>query len=158
MNGRLFLIRTFIIIGILVLSIRLFSLQVIEEEYKVAAENNIVQKITEYPYRGYIYDRNNELIVQNEPVYDLSIIPREMDLTDSGKVKSLLNLSQDDFLARYQKARRYSKYLSSIFDEMIPNDVFAQIQDRLVDLKGFNVSTRTVRAYNHQSLANVLGY
>lgn len=158
MNNRTFIIQGIIVLIGLIFSIRLFSIQVLEDEYKLAAENNIIQKIVDYPFRGLIYDRRGELLVYNTPVYDLMIVPKEVDLADSTALMKLLDIDHKSFSAKYQKAKRYSSILASKFMEQIPNDVFAQIQDQLVMFSGFYVLPRTVRGYKQNILANTLGY
>jgi penicillin-binding protein 2 len=44
---------------------------VIEKGYQSQADNNVILKVTQYPHRGQIYDRNGKLIVINAPVYDI---------------------------------------------------------------------------------------
>ncbi|MFZ9045535.1 MAG: penicillin-binding protein 2 [Cyclobacteriaceae bacterium] len=158
MNSRVLLIRIFLITIVLVLIGRLFMIQIVDTKYRAAAQSNILHKIVEYPYRGMIYDRNNRLLTQNEPVYDVMIIPKELTLEDSIEIKELFQITQKEFITKYQKARRYSQILPSLFIDKLSNTEFARIQDRLIKLDGFIVQPRTVRSYDHQSLANVLGY
>ena len=158
MNGRSFIIQGLILFIALVFSIRLFSIQVIDDDYKLAAQNNILQKIIDYPFRGLIYDRDGDLLVYNTPVYDLMIVPKEVDLADSSDIMRLLEIDHETFEAKYQKARRYSSILSSKFVEQIPNEDFAKIQDQLVKYPGFYPLPRTVRGYEKDILANTLGY
>ena len=158
MNGRSFIIQGLILFIALVFSIRLFSIQVIDDDYKLAAQNNILQKIIDYPFRGLIYDRDGDLLVYNTPVYDLMIVPKEVDLADSSDIMRLLEIDHETFEAKYQKARRYSSILSSKFVEQIPNEDFAKIQDQLVKYPGFYPLPRTVRGYEKGILANTLGY
>lgn len=158
MTGRGLVIQIFILIIALVFSIRLFSIQVLDDEYKLAAENNIVQKIVDYPYRGLIYDRDSSLLVYNTPVYDLMVVPKEVDLEDSTQLCQLLEIDHETFLTKYQKAKRYSSILASKFVEQIPNEMFARIEDKLVSFNGFYVLPRTVRGYQDSLLANTLGY
>ena len=76
-------IRRFIIIGgvifvILIYVVRLFFLQLVNVEYKASADNNAFLKKTLYPARGVIYDRNDKLLVYNQPAYDVMLIMREI--------------------------------------------------------------------------------
>ncbi|WP_258100392.1 penicillin-binding transpeptidase domain-containing protein [Marinoscillum pacificum] len=158
MNARSFIIQGLILFIALVFSIRLFSIQVIDDDYKLAAQNNILQKIVDYPFRGLIYDRDGDLLVYNTPVYDLMIVPKEVDLEDSTAIMELLEIDHATFEAKYDKARRYSSILSSKFVEQIPNEDFARIQDQLVKYSGFYPLPRTVRGYEKSILANTLGY
>lgn len=158
MSSRSIIIQAIILVTALVFSIRLFSIQVVNDDYKLAAQNNIVQKIVEYPYRGLVTDRDDNLIVYNTPVYDLMIVPKEVNLEDSARISTLLEIDHQTFITKYSKARKYSTILASKFIEQIPNEDFARIQDQLVDFPGFYVLPRTVRAYPENTLANALGY
>jgi len=76
--------RGYIIQGIFVLiaiifSVRLFSLQVLDDSYKTAANNNIIQEEIEYPFRGLMYDRNGEILVANKAIFDLLVIPAQIN-------------------------------------------------------------------------------
>ena len=63
---------------VLVFIIRLFYLQVIDQSTKDQADNNALVKQTVYPSRGLIYDRNGELLVFNQPIYEITMVMREM--------------------------------------------------------------------------------
>ncbi|MEQ8241724.1 MAG: penicillin-binding transpeptidase domain-containing protein [Cyclobacteriaceae bacterium] len=156
--SRSIIIQCIIVLVALVFSIRLFSIQVVNDEYKQAAQNNIIQKIVEYPYRGLIYDRDDKLLVVNTPVFDLMLVPKEFNLKDSTRLMSLLNLDHADFEAKYNKAKRYSSILATKFIEQIPNKEFARFQDALVSIDGVSVLPRTVREYPRKALPSALGY
>ena len=68
-------LQILIIVISTVLIIQLFSLQVINKEESEIVGKASVQKIYNFPERGYIYDRNDKLIVSNEPYYDILIVP-----------------------------------------------------------------------------------
>ena len=158
MNEQALIIRGVIILIVLILVVKLFSIQVSSVEYKLAAENNFRQRRVEYPYRGLIRDRNQELIAFNAPIYNLMITPRNFDLQDSARLISLLSLAEGEFQEKYRKAANYAYSRASSFEEKIPPDQFAAIQDELSTIKGVYVETRTNRSYAIQSLGNTLGY
>ncbi len=158
MKEQPLIIRFIVIFLIGGLIVRLFFLQVLADDYKLAAENNIVQKIIEYPYRGLIFDRNNNLIAHNDPIYDLMVVPKEVDLRDSTTVISLLGLKPGEYTERIRKAKRYSSLLPSTFDTQISPVQFAKIQDQIGKVRGFYVRTRTYRSYNYSTMSNALGY
>jgi penicillin-binding protein 2 len=148
----------FILTGVIFL-IRLFYLQVLDDSYKQAASANAVQRIIDYPYRGSLYDRNNKLLVYNIPVFDILVVPKELDKNlDTLAVCRLFRMSKEDFIAKMKEAKSYSRFKPSPFVKQLGQEDFAAIQDRLAQFKGFIVSPRTVRGYPHQSMANVLGY
>lgn len=158
MNTRAVIIQAFIILTIIILTVRLFYIQIVDEQYQQTAESNIVSKIVNYPYRGLIYDRHGKLIVHNEPVYDLMIVPKEIELEDSTEICQLLGLSHQEFTQSYQKARRYSPILPSLLIGQLSNEDFAKIQDKIIQFDGLSIQPRTVRGYAHPSLSNALGY
>ena len=58
---------------------RYFFLQVIEnEKFEKKAGNNSLRKIILYPPRGIIYDRNYLPLVDNNPLYQMKIISKDM--------------------------------------------------------------------------------
>ncbi len=156
--NRGLIIQVFIVVIGLIFSIRLLSIQVFNEDYKLAAENNVIQKIIDYPYRGLVYDRNNSLLVFNTPVYDLMIVPKEAELQDSTQLCKLLHITHQEFIEKYDKAKSFSPILASKFMEQIPNNLFASIQDQLVSFPGFYALPRTVRDYSSPIMANTIGY
>ena len=58
---------------------KLFTIQIINHEYKLSAQNNVVREIIKYPERGWIYDRNNELLVSNQRAHDLMVVPYQIN-------------------------------------------------------------------------------
>ncbi|HQW23365.1 MAG TPA: penicillin-binding protein 2, partial [Bacteroidia bacterium] len=72
----------FIVVAIIYL-MRLFYIQVIDKSYELSANNNVLRLVIDYPSRGLIYDRNGKLLVFNEPVYDLMIIPKQAKDNDT---------------------------------------------------------------------------
>ena len=158
MSSRVFVIRAFILFVVITFSVRLFSIQILDENYKIAAENNVVQKIIQYPYRGLVYDAKDSLVVYNSPVFDLMVVPKEAKVEDTLKFCNLLGIEVEDFESKMEKARDYSSILASQFVEQVSNELFAVLQDQLVNYPGFYVLPRTIRSYETDGLANVLGY
>jgi penicillin-binding protein 2 len=150
---RFVLYGIFILIG-LILLVRLFSMQVLEDKYRESANANAIQKITIYPDRGLIFDRNKKLIVYNEPIYDLVVIPREAKLADTMAFCNLFGITKQDFRERIKSI----KAAEGVFVSQLSKVDFAKIQDKLIDFPGFYVSKRTVRVYTSQAMANALGY
>ncbi|MDN5203492.1 penicillin-binding protein 2 [Fulvivirgaceae bacterium BMA10] len=158
MNNRKYFIQlVFILVGSIFL-IKLFFIQVLDENYKLAAQDNVMRPIIEYPYRGVIYDRNGSLIVHNTPVYDIMVVPKEVEVTDTLALCNLLNIDKNDFIQKIEEARDFSFVQPSVFLKQVPNHEFAKIQDQLTNYRGFTIVARTIRNYPNQSLANALGY
>ncbi|MEK6477748.1 penicillin-binding protein 2 [Catalinimonas sp. 4WD22] len=157
-SNRKYIIRGAVVLIAVVFVIKLFSIQVLSTDYRNKAESNIVEKEIRYPFRGLVYDRNGKLIVFNAPVYDLEVIPKEVDLTDTLAFCELFDITKEDFVEKLQKAKQYSYVKPSVFIKQISNKTFATVQDYLINYPGFRIQARTNRAYTHRSLANALGY
>lgn len=136
---------------------RIFYLQVIDQNYKVSSQNNVLRFVTQYPARGSIYDRNGELLVFNEAAYDLMIIPRLAVVKDTLTFCKLLKIEQDVFVNRIAKARNYSSYKPSVFLEQISKEDYGYIVEKLYEYPGFFFQSRTLRKYPLPVAAHVLG-
>ena len=150
-------ISIFVLLG-LIYVIKLFSIQVSDQQYKTAAINNSLKEETIYPYRGVMYDRKGRLIVQNDPIFDVQIIPKDLEIYDTTQLLKLFNISKRELLDKIYLAKLYSYRKPSIFQKQLSKEELARIQTKLVNYKGLNISERTVRGYPHKTLAHVLGY
>jgi penicillin-binding protein 2 len=100
---RKILLPAIIITATVLLLIRLFYLQIVNDSFKLKSENNAIKIKYDYPERGYIYDRYGKLLVANQSSYDIMVIPREMKDTDTLEFCQLLNISKEYFIARIEK-------------------------------------------------------
>lgn len=93
--------------------LRLFYYQVIDDTYKIMADNNSQRTETLYPARGLIYDRNDKLLVDNQAAYDLLIIPDQVKKFDTLELISILDISKEYLEKGIQKCRSYARYKPS---------------------------------------------
>ena len=156
MRDKIFQIFVLLISGLLV--VKLFDLQIIKSSSSDFLDRASIQKVFEFPERGYIYDRNDKLIVSNEPYYDLMIIPRDIDLNDSIEVSKLLNIPIQTFNTKYNKSRIFSNVKPSVFMSGITKNEFALIQEQLWKYAGFFIQKNSKRKYNFKTASNILGY
>lgn len=157
---RKFIIGGFFCLVILIYLCRLFYIQVIDDKYKIDARNNALRYLTEYPVRGYIYDRNGKLLVFNEASYDLIVIPRETKGCDTMSLCDVLQITKQEYLKRIKKASQApnSPRKQSIFEKQMSAKTYAALQEKLYRYKGFFVQKRTVRKYPKPIAAHLLGY
>lgn len=158
MNRRAIIIKFIVWFAGLGLAVRLFYVQLIDANYQKAAQDNVVQKIIEYPYRGLILDRNENLLVYNTPVFDMMVVPREVVIPDTTRLLQMLQMTLEDFTKQMDKAKAFSRQLPSVLITQIPNEHLAAIQEDLIDFEGFYIQPRTVREYTQPILSHVLGY
>ncbi len=156
-NRKYIFMIVIILVGAVYVS-RLFAIQVLDSNYKLAAENNIIHRKVQYPFRGLILDRNGNILVENQAVFDVMVIPKEADTKQRDKFCSLFNIDTIYYNETLSKAQKYSYVKPSIFLKQLPIKEFATIEDHLVGFVGFYVSPRTVRSYPRASMASALGY
>jgi penicillin-binding protein 2 len=138
--------------------VRIFYIQVVEDRYKLSANNNVLRTITDYPARGLVYDRNGKLLVYNEAVYDVMVTPRQVKDIDTLSFCALLGITKEDFQKKMTKAKKYSRVKASVFEKQISAATYAVLQERLYKYKGFFVQPRTLRRYPELVSAHSLGY
>lgn len=158
LENRRYIIQGFFVLIGLVFLVRLFALQIVDDTYRSKAEGNIRQRIIQYPFRGLIYDRNEKLIVYNEPIYDLMVVPRDVHVADTAAFCKLFEITEEEFNEKLLEAKKYSRVKASTFLKKISHNDYARIQDQLYKYGGFYVNPRTVRKYTLPVLANELGY
>ncbi|MEQ8908981.1 MAG: penicillin-binding protein 2 [Vicingaceae bacterium] len=157
-SRRIVIAAIFLVVGFIYL-IRLFYVQVIDDHYKLDADNNVLRRIIKYPARGLIYDRNGELLVFNEAAYDLMVTPKQVQEDfDTLAFCKLLEIEKSRFVEKIKKAKAFSYYKSSVFEKEISAQSYAKIQEQLFNYPGFYVQTRTLRSYPQKTAAHVLGY
>ncbi|RKR15287.1 penicillin-binding protein 2 [Maribacter vaceletii] len=154
---RLLLSSLVILIGITFLG-RLSYLQIFSFSPDQIAEDPAIKTIYDYPERGYIYDRNGKLLVGNDPAYDVMVIPREVKPLDTLEFCSLLNLEKEKFIKQLRKARIYSPRLPSVLVHQLSKEDYGRLQEKMRKYKGFYIQKRSLRYYDTNSGANVLGY
>lgn len=147
----------FMLIGLLFIA-RLFSIQVLSDAYRIAAEKNIIQPVVEHPYRGVIYDRHGNFLAYNVPVYDLMVIPQKVKNLDKQAFCRDFGINTQAFERTLKRAQAYSYVKPSLFIKNISQEMWGKIQDHMVEYLGFFVKVRTVRRYPIATLANTLGY
>jgi penicillin-binding protein 2 len=151
------IIAIFLILGFIYI-LRLFFLQVLQNEYKLSADSNVLRYVTQYPARGLVYDRNGKLLVINEAAYDLLVLPKQVKAFDTTELCTLLKIDREDFRRRLLKARQHSMFKPSIFLEQISKEDFGYLEEKLYKFPGFYIQPRTLRSYPNPMAAHLLGY
>lgn len=160
LEKRKYVIGGFIVLIAIIYAIQLFSLQISDDKYKVYADNNAFLNKTIYPSRGLMYDRNGELIVYNQPAYDVMIIPRDVQGFDTIDFCRTLNISTEQLRKRFadmKAAVGYSSYTPQKLITHLSAQDYGRLQEKLYRYPGFFIQKRILRQYNHSTAANVLG-
>lgn len=160
--------RKYVIIGIiftvvLIYLVRLFSLQVLDNDYKRFADNNAFLKKIQYPSRGLIYDRNGKLMVYNQPAYDVMMIVREVQSFDTLDFCKTVGITRQQFDKRMEDMKNprlnpgYSSYTPQTFMTQLSAQDYGRLQEKLYRFPGFFIQNRMLRQYAYPVAANVLG-
>ncbi|MDR2087536.1 MAG: penicillin-binding protein 2 [Dysgonamonadaceae bacterium] len=158
------LIILFITLIVLIYIIRLFNLQVLNSDYKTWADSNAFLKKTLFPSRGVLYDRNDKLLVYNQPAHDIMVVMRETTSFDTLAFCKAINITPADFKKRISEIKNkflnpgYSSYTPQTFMSQLENKEYGVLQESIYKFPGFYIQNRTVRKYNYRNAAHLLGY
>jgi penicillin-binding protein 2 len=155
--------RKYIVMGIFIavsfiFIAKLFYIQIINKNYLLSAQNNVIRVITQYPARGLIFDRNGKLLVFNEAAYDLMIIPDQVRSFDTLELCELIGMDKDIFVKRLKSIREYSTRKASVFEKQLSKETYGYLQEKLFRYPGFYVQSRILRSYSYPIAAHTLGY
>lgn len=163
LEKRKYVLGGAVVLVVLVYLIRLFSLQIMSEDYKKNADSNAFLNKTQYPSRGVIYDRNGNLLVYNQPAYDVTLVMKEVGELDTLDLCNTLNITPEYLVRRMAeiKDRRsnpgYSPYTHQVFMTQLSAEECGVFQEKLFKFPGFYIQRRTIRQYTYNSAAHVLG-
>ncbi|EAW27352.1 cell elongation-specific transpeptidase of penicillin-binding protein 2 (peptidoglycan synthetase) [Alteromonadales bacterium TW-7] len=166
-EANLFARRAFVgfvfVLGLVaVLITNLYNIQVKDhQDYQTRSNDNRIKVIPIAPNRGLIYDRNGVLLAENKPVYNLEVIPEEVDNLEKSleQVSQLITITEQekqDFLKDIKNTRRFkSQVLKARLDEA---DV-ATFSVNQHKFPGFSIEARLARYYPFgDTLTHALGY
>jgi penicillin-binding protein 2 len=155
---RKYTIQGLFLVVCLILLAKLFYIQVVDDKYFLSAETNVLRKIYTFPARGVIFDRKGKVLVQNEPVYDLLVIPNQVKPFDTLDLCQTIGIDMVGFNKRFHKANTQSRYQPSIFEKQLSVQIYAALQEKLSRFPGFLVQNRTIRHYPDSVAGQFFGY
>ena len=164
LERRQFVIGGVAVFIVVVYIIRLFTLQITSEDYKKSADSNAFLKKVEFPSRGVITDRNGQLLVYNQPAYDIMVVMNEArDHLDTLGFCEVLGITRDEFDQRMatitdrSKNPGYSRFTQQLFMSQLSDKDFSVFQEKMYRFPGFYVQRRSIRQYQFPYAAHVLG-
>lgn len=161
-EGRGSIIKGVIVLTGLIMLLRVGYMQLLDQSYRIRAETATIEKQVVQPSRGLIYDRNEKLLVYNQPIYDLFVTYNLIDTAmDVNKMADILKISVRTFqenLNRDWSDVRFSKNVPFQFHDKIDPITYAQLQEIMHEYPGFSVQVRNVRGYEYPHAAHALGY
>ena len=136
--------------------IRLASLQLSGDSY--FNSDFAIQELSVYPERGLIFDRNGNLLVANQPSYELIIIPENTSEFDTISFANLIDMNPDELKKEINSSIAYSTKLPSVIKSQISKEKNAFLQEKIWLFEGFYLRKNSVRDYIKPFASNVIGY
>lgn len=144
--------------------IRLFTLQIMSDDYKKNADSNAFLKKVEFLARGVISDRNGKLLVYNQNAYDIMVVMNEeKGRLDTTEFCNSLGITKEFFIKRMEEIKDrnknpgYSRFTQQLFMSQLSEKEFSVFQEKIYRFPGFYVQRRSVRQYTMPYAAHVLG-
>lgn len=144
-----------------ILIAKLFSIQIIDDKYKLDADNNSMVYSVTYPTRGIIHDRNGNILVGNKVAYDIVVTPREVEEFDTLALAKALDVSPDfiyEKMAEYQKNRKRIGWQSVVMLKKVSQETYMHFAEIAYRFPGFKGQARSIREYPYNAGGNLLGY
>lgn len=159
-QSRRNVIRLIFVSMIVIIIIRLFTLQVFSSKYKIMADDQGMFRKVVYPDRGIIYDRKNRPILRNTIIYDLMVTPGKIRGTDTSMLCNILGIDTAEFRNRIITAIIKNKsYRPSIFEALLSEEKMAKLNENMYRFApGYYLQERPVRDYPYDAGGNILGY
>ena len=145
----------------LVLGARLWYLQVLTgQEYNLSAQATQTREIKIPAQRGVIYDRDGEILANNVPGLNVTVVPDELSREKMRELAEAVGADAKTALERYDSALYWGdRYSPILVKENAGRDAVTYVSERTEEFPGVSVNEDWVRSYPQGELAShVLGY
>lgn len=163
-TNRKYIIGAITLAIVLIYIVRLFTLQIMSDDFRKSADSNAFLKKIEFPSRGLIYDRKGKLLVYNQPAYDIMVVMNEArDHIDTLDLCQTLGITKEMFISRMNaikdrnKNPGYSRYTQQTFMTQLDEEDFSVFREKMFRFPGFYIQRRAIRQYQYPYAAHVLG-
>ncbi len=174
LDGRKYVILVFFgAVGIIYLA-RLFFMQVVDDSWKLRAQEIAEKRKEITPPRGVIYDRNGKKIVTNRSYYNLMMREEEMKPFDTIAFANLIGWTPERVKYRFYEIKKgegtsknkntgkrtsnYQKERAYPFINELSNEEISKIAPHLDKFPGFFEDLTSMRSYPFSGGANIFGY
>lgn len=153
-------LQLIVIGGFVIMIARLFHLQVLDyDTYSPMSMQNSLRMEIVNPSRGLILDRNGKIIVENQPIFTVTITPSRFRMQNVPLLSEILQLDEEIVEARIREAQRFSWHRTSNLFSDVSFEIFSTIQENLWQLPGIGHIIESKRYYPLGiSAAHINGY
>jgi len=159
---RLTRLTYFVLIVFGVLLVRLWFMQIINgAKYRIQSENNRIDLRDVLPFRGLIFDRNGQLLVDNRPSFILGVVPEDIRGLDCliGNLRGLIEIDGISTKKRIEEALKRDPFNPVYIKKGLTRDELARIETNTLSIPGVIIEAKPKRHYLHRTLAaHLIGY
>lgn len=172
-DNRKYVIIIFVALIGVVYILRLFQMQVVDDQWKVRAQEIAEKRRYITPPRAVMFDRNGKKVVSNKAYYNLMFVEKDIENLDTVAFAKLVGMTTDEVRNRFIEIREREGYFTRKDGKKIPNyqpvrpypflkeltaDEIAMIAPHLDKYPGFYEQVTSMRDYPYAGGANILGY
>jgi len=173
-EGRRYVIITFMLLVGVIYSFRLFYMQVIDDTWKLRAQEIAEKRKEIIPARGVVFDRNGQKIVSNKTYFDLMMVEDKIKDLDTVAFAKLIGWTVEEVRSRFKEIREgegtyynkhsgkrtsnYQKVRAYPFIKELTLEEISKIAPHLEKFPGFYEEVTSMRSYPFRGGANILGY
>lgn len=138
----------FVIAVFTVLFGRLFYLQVLNyQQLGSISTTNSIRRIWMQPPRGRMIDRNGIIIVDNQPLYTIKIIPSEFRKEKTAFLARLIQKPKEELDEIYRKGYAFNRFSATIVNRNLDAIAIARVSENLWQLPGVLIESDNKRLY-----------
>ncbi|MBS1760256.1 MAG: penicillin-binding protein 2 [Bacteroidetes bacterium] len=159
-QSRSRIVRVVFVLAFLVILARLFYLQILSSKYDKLARSNAILEKPAYPPRGLVFDKHQQVIVNNTLAYDLMVTPALTKGIDTFYFCKLMDIDTAEYNQRILTSIiKAGRQVPSVFEASLNPQKYARIQENLWRFQNsFYIQERPVRTYPIVAGANIFGY
>ncbi len=161
-NARIVISGFIVVLALGVIFARFFYLQIMQHEYYLQnSEKNRIKTTALAPARGFIYDRNGQLLVDNIPTYRLQVIPEKVNKLKNKliQIQPLVDLSDEEIKEILKKEKNNRAFKPLLVKAKLSEQQLAAFLARKYQFLGFFAEPYLIRHYKYTDiLSHVVGY
>ncbi len=174
LDARRYVILIFIVLVGIIYTLRLFYMQVVDDTWKLRAQEIAEKRKEITPPRAVIFDRNGRKIVSNTTFYNLMMVEAKIVDLDTAAFAELIGWTREEVRERFKEIVRgegtyynkitgkrtanYQRIRAYPFIKEITLEDISKIAPHLDKFPGFHEEVTSMRNYPIPSGANILGY
>ncbi|MAP66201.1 MAG: penicillin-binding protein 2 [Candidatus Marinimicrobia bacterium] len=161
-KSTVLIMNFFIVIFFFILLVKYFQIQILNhQKYVNKSRRNSIRQVIQKAPRGIIYDRNGIAIVDNRPIFDLQLIPEDVNESfDYHLFSSITKIDSNSIKENVlNKKSNINKFKAITVKRHLSYIEMSRLNENLLSFPGMLFSELPARVYpNNCKLSHTLGY